>query len=74
MPLSMNQNQTVSPAAWIGWDWADEHHDLFVQEATGKTESLRWSLGCVEVLRKIQIDRLSNIEMRPIRYDTLRHG
>ncbi len=37
----MNQNQTVSPAAWIGWDWADEHHDLFVQEATGKTESLR---------------------------------
>lgn len=30
-----------APAAWIGWDWADDHHDLFLQTADGQTQTLR---------------------------------
>jgi transposase len=30
-----------APAAWIGWDWADQHHDLFLETAEGKTEMVR---------------------------------
>jgi len=30
-----------APAAWIGWDWADQHHDLFLETAEGKTEKVR---------------------------------
>jgi transposase len=29
------------PAAWIGWDWADDHHDLLLATAQGQTESVR---------------------------------
>lgn len=29
-----------SPAAWIGWDWADKKHDLFLQSADGATEQI----------------------------------
>lgn len=31
----------TDPAAWIGWDWADRNHDLFVQTAEGHTEKVR---------------------------------
>ena len=31
----------AAPAAWIGWDWADQHHDLFLETADGKTETFR---------------------------------
>jgi hypothetical protein len=30
-----------APAAWIGWDWADDHHDLFLTTAEGQTETAR---------------------------------
>lgn len=30
-----------NPAAWVGWDWADDHHDLFLVSAEGQTETLR---------------------------------
>lgn len=30
-----------APAAWIGWDWADKRHDLFLESADGKTETIR---------------------------------
>lgn len=41
-----NDSQTSSqsacaPAAWIGWDWADDHHDLFLTTAEGRTEAAR---------------------------------
>lgn len=29
------------PVAWLGWDWADEHHDLFLETAAGQTETVR---------------------------------
>lgn len=31
----------VPPAAWIGWDWADQHHDIFLETAAGQTEKVR---------------------------------
>lgn len=31
------------PVAWIGWDWADDHHDIFLETAEGKTERIRLS-------------------------------
>jgi len=42
----MNDNTKDSattnvPAAWIGWDWADDHHDIFLETAEGKTEKIR---------------------------------
>ena len=42
----MNDNTPESvtadlPAAWIGWDWADDHHDIFLETAEGKTERIR---------------------------------
>jgi transposase len=36
-------NTETSIAAWIGWDWADQHHDLFLEDAAGKTERIRLS-------------------------------
>jgi transposase len=40
-----NQNDKSSapdsPAAWIGWDWADQHHDLFLETAEGQTEKIK---------------------------------
>ena len=30
---------TTTPAAWIGWDWADRNHDLFLESADGQTEA-----------------------------------
>ncbi len=27
--------------AWLGWDWADKHHDLFLETATGQSERVR---------------------------------
>jgi transposase len=33
--------QAPAPVAWIGWDWADKHHDLFLETATGQTERVR---------------------------------
>jgi transposase len=32
---------TPAPAAWIGWDWADQNHDLFLQTAEGRSEHVR---------------------------------
>ena len=32
-----------TPAAWLGWDWADQHHDLFLETAEGKTERIKLS-------------------------------
>jgi transposase len=29
------------PVAWIGLDWADKHHDLFLETAAGQTERVR---------------------------------
>jgi transposase len=34
-------NPSPAPAAWIGWDWADQHHDLFLESAEGQTEAIR---------------------------------
>ena len=42
--MNMNTEDNTlaaAPAAWIGWDWADQHHDLFLETAAGKTEALR---------------------------------
>jgi transposase len=36
-----NPSTAAAPAAWIGWDWADQHHDLFLETAAGQTETLR---------------------------------
>jgi transposase len=36
-----NITMAAAPAAWIGWDWADQHHDLFLETADGKTQTLR---------------------------------
>jgi transposase len=33
--------QTPGPVAGIGWDWADTHHDLFLETAAGQTERVR---------------------------------
>ena len=30
-----------TPAAWIGWDWADQHHDLFLESAQGHTQRIK---------------------------------
>lgn len=30
-----------TPAAWIGWDWADQHHDLFLESAEGQTQRIQ---------------------------------
>jgi transposase len=30
-----------SPAAWIGWDWADQKHDIFLESAEGRTEKIK---------------------------------
>lgn len=32
-----------TPAAWIGWDWADQNHDVFLETAEGQTERVRLS-------------------------------
>jgi transposase len=34
-------NDHTSMAAWIGWDWADQHHDVFLESAGGKTDRVR---------------------------------
>jgi transposase len=34
-------NDQMPIAAWIGWDWADQHHDVFLESADGKTERIR---------------------------------
>src|SRR5215470_10303741 len=39
----------TTPAAWIGWDWADRNHDLFLESADGQTEKIRLT-NCPEVL------------------------
>ena len=31
----------TAPAAWVGWDWADQNHDLFLESAEGKAERIR---------------------------------
>jgi transposase len=36
-----NRTKAAAPAAWIGWDWADQHHDLFLETAQGQTETVR---------------------------------
>src|SRR5438045_2795404 len=37
-----NTPQTaIPPAAWLGWDWADRNHDLFLETAQGQTEKIR---------------------------------
>jgi transposase len=34
-------NDQTPTSAWIGWDWADQHHDVFLESADGKTERIR---------------------------------
>jgi transposase len=34
-------NDHTPMAAWIGWDWADQQHDVFLESAAGKTERVR---------------------------------
>jgi transposase len=34
-------NDHTPMVAWIGWDWADQHHDVFLESADGKTERVR---------------------------------
>jgi transposase len=34
-------NAQTPIAAWIGWDWADQHHDVFLESAAGQTERVR---------------------------------
>jgi transposase len=34
-------NAQTPIAAWIGWDWADQHHDIFLESADGQTERVR---------------------------------
>jgi transposase len=42
MNTTENNSATASaPAAWLGWDWADQHHDLFLETAEGQTEKIR---------------------------------
>lgn len=36
-----NTAPAQGPAAWIGWDWADQNHDLFLECADGQTQRLR---------------------------------
>ena len=43
---TQNNNSSVplapaSPAAWIGWDWADQKHDIFLESAEGRTEKIK---------------------------------
>lgn len=39
--INDNSAPTNTPAAWIGWDWADQNHDIFLETAEGKTEQIR---------------------------------
>lgn len=44
----MNQTEgnpatASTPAAWIGWDWADQSHDIFLETAQGQTEEIHLS-------------------------------
>jgi len=39
--INDNSAATNTPAAWIGWDWADQNHDILLDTAEGKTEQLR---------------------------------
>jgi transposase len=34
-------NAPTPIAAWIGWDWADQHHDVLLESADGKIERIR---------------------------------
>lgn len=36
-----NNTDPIAPAAWIGWDWADQHHDVYLETADGKTQTIR---------------------------------
>ena len=40
-PTALTTPNAPAPAAWIGWDWADKHHDLFLETAAGQTERVR---------------------------------
>jgi transposase len=40
-PQNDNPSAPVMPAAWIGWDWADQHHDLFLETAQGQSERIK---------------------------------
>ncbi len=31
----------LTPAAWMGWDWADRHHDIFLETAEGQTQRIQ---------------------------------
>jgi transposase len=39
--MNDQHNHSSTPAAWIGWDWADQHHDLFLETAEGRTERIK---------------------------------
>ena len=41
MNPALTTAQAPAPVAWIGWDWADKHHDLFLETATGQAERVR---------------------------------
>jgi len=32
------------PAAWIGWDWADDHHDIFLETAEARPRESAWHI------------------------------
>lgn len=40
-PTQNNPTTASAPAAWIGWDWADQNHDIFLETAEGQTEKIR---------------------------------
>jgi transposase len=39
--MNNTAQHATTPAAWLGWDWADCHHDLFLETAEGQTEKIR---------------------------------
>jgi len=41
--MNDDQNGTVpvNPVAWVGWDWADQHHDIFLETAEGQTQRIK---------------------------------
>jgi transposase len=36
-----NDSALLAPAAWIGWDWADQRHDIFLETAQGQLERIQ---------------------------------
>src|SRR2546430_11534430 len=39
--MNNTTQSATTPAAWLGWDWADRNHDLFLETPDGQTEKIR---------------------------------